>query len=241
MLTFFRKIRQRLFSENKFTKYLIYAIGEILLVVVGILLALQVNNWNNERADGKRELKILNEMNQNLDMNMKRFSGEIERQDSIIRNIDIVMYQVKSGLMYHDSMGTKYASIAWTEEFNFANSSFESLQTYGLDLISSDSLRENIINLFNVRYVSISDVIDKVSGFEYAELIRHWHKYIEYDKQGNAVVIDFNNLKSDKKFTNMLSGRRVWKMDLISIYKELIKESNLLSIMIEKELNRRSK
>ncbi len=51
MLRFFRRIRQRLLTDNKFSKYLLYAIGEILLVVVGILIALQVDSWNAERKD----------------------------------------------------------------------------------------------------------------------------------------------------------------------------------------------
>jgi len=49
MLAFFRKIRQQLLQENKFTRYLAYAFGEILLVVIGILIALQVNTWNEDR------------------------------------------------------------------------------------------------------------------------------------------------------------------------------------------------
>ena len=49
MIKFFRKIRQKLLSENKFSKYLIYAIGEVVLVVIGILLALSVNTWNENR------------------------------------------------------------------------------------------------------------------------------------------------------------------------------------------------
>ncbi|NJB72034.1 hypothetical protein GGR42_002525 [Saonia flava] len=51
MIKFFRKIRQNLLSENKFSKYLIYAIGEIILVVIGILIALSINNWNNENQE----------------------------------------------------------------------------------------------------------------------------------------------------------------------------------------------
>ena len=49
MIKFFRKIRQKLLTENKFSKYLIYAIGEIILVVIGILIALSINNWNENR------------------------------------------------------------------------------------------------------------------------------------------------------------------------------------------------
>ena len=51
MIKFFRRIRQRLLSENNLSKYLIYAIGEILLVVIGILIALQINNWNNKNNE----------------------------------------------------------------------------------------------------------------------------------------------------------------------------------------------
>ena len=49
MINFFRKIRKQLANENKFQKYFRYAFGEILLVVIGILIALQVNNWNENR------------------------------------------------------------------------------------------------------------------------------------------------------------------------------------------------
>jgi hypothetical protein len=56
MIKFFRKIRQNMLAENKFSKYLIYAIGEIILVVIGILIALQINTWNQD----KQQQKILN-------------------------------------------------------------------------------------------------------------------------------------------------------------------------------------
>jgi len=50
MIKFFRHIRKQLLTENKFSKYLIYAVGEIVLVVIGILIALSINNWNEERT-----------------------------------------------------------------------------------------------------------------------------------------------------------------------------------------------
>ena len=62
MIKFFRKIRQKMLTENKFSKYLIYAIGEIVLVVIGILIALQINNWNNNRIEYKLESNILSKI-----------------------------------------------------------------------------------------------------------------------------------------------------------------------------------
>jgi len=66
MIKFFRHIRQKLLEENRFSKYLLYAIGEIILVVIGILIALQLNTWNEKRQNEAYEREILLLINQNL-------------------------------------------------------------------------------------------------------------------------------------------------------------------------------
>jgi hypothetical protein len=104
MIQFFRRIRKNLEKKNKFSKYLLYGIGEIVLVVIGILIALQINNWNNENYNRDKEIAILSEMARNLKMNVDQFSTEIEKQDSIIRNIDVFMDQIKNNTPYHDSL-----------------------------------------------------------------------------------------------------------------------------------------
>ena len=63
MIKFFRKIRQNLIMQNKKSKYFKYAIGEIILVVIGILIALQINNWNENRKEIYNEAKILKTLN----------------------------------------------------------------------------------------------------------------------------------------------------------------------------------
>lgn len=62
MIKFFRKIRQNLIAEGKTTKYFKYAIGEIILVVIGILIALQINNWNEDLKNSKQEQEILTQL-----------------------------------------------------------------------------------------------------------------------------------------------------------------------------------
>jgi hypothetical protein len=59
MIKFFRKIRQKMLNESKFSKYLLYAIGEIVLVVIGILIALQINNWNEARKENTKLKKAI--------------------------------------------------------------------------------------------------------------------------------------------------------------------------------------
>lgn len=69
MIKFFRHIRQRLLTENKFSKYLLYAVGEIILVVIGILIALQINTWNQGRINAKEERRIFMDLAEELEFN----------------------------------------------------------------------------------------------------------------------------------------------------------------------------
>ena len=71
MIKFFRRIRQQLLTENKFSKYLIYAIGEIILVVIGILIALQINNWNENRKNRIAEADYYCRILEDLESNEK--------------------------------------------------------------------------------------------------------------------------------------------------------------------------
>jgi hypothetical protein len=79
MIKFFRHIRQRLLTENKFSKYLLYAIGEIFLVVIGILIALSINNWNEQRKTVNKEKGYIRSIYQDLqkDLNRINTSGEM--------------------------------------------------------------------------------------------------------------------------------------------------------------------
>ena len=73
MLKFFRRIRRKLADDNKPIKYFRYAIGEIVLVVIGILIALQVNNWNQKRIDRNKETIILKELHEEFKKNKVQF------------------------------------------------------------------------------------------------------------------------------------------------------------------------
>ncbi len=59
MINFFRKIRQNLLARNKFSQYLLYGVGEVILVVIGIMIALQINNWNTNKQETKVTSQLL--------------------------------------------------------------------------------------------------------------------------------------------------------------------------------------
>lgn len=83
MIKFFRTIRKKLVNQNRFNKYMLYAIGEIILVVIGILIALQINDWNDQKKKQALELKILKEINTNLGFDLEEIREDISIMDSI--------------------------------------------------------------------------------------------------------------------------------------------------------------
>ena len=83
MIKFFRKIRHNLLSEGKTRKYFKYAFGEILLVMIGILLALQVNNWNQQRKDRNQEQFIIERLKNDLASDIELISYQMEKSEIV--------------------------------------------------------------------------------------------------------------------------------------------------------------
>ena len=98
MIKFFRKIRQQILVEGKTTKYFKYAIGEIVLVMIGILLALQVNNWNIERNNAKQEKALLVQLENEYEENLKEVDEKILMRNGIQLSIKVLFDYMDNGI-----------------------------------------------------------------------------------------------------------------------------------------------
>src|SRR5210317_1876116 len=96
MLRFFRQIRQRLLTDNKFSKYLLYAVGEILLVVIGILIALQVNNWNEARKRDKDRLELINSLSQDFKNQIEILEARIKSDESTLKSLNNAIRMIET-------------------------------------------------------------------------------------------------------------------------------------------------
>ncbi|MAN87673.1 MAG: hypothetical protein CL555_12825 [Algoriphagus sp.] len=96
MISLFRRLRQKLLIQNRLSRYVIYALGEIFLVVIGILIALQVNNWNEERKTKNRERDVLKRLQQemvqdslNLESSISLVKYKAEQAERLLRAFEI--------------------------------------------------------------------------------------------------------------------------------------------------------
>jgi len=96
MIKFFRRIRQNLIMENKTSKYLKYAIGEIVLVVIGILIALQVNNWNENRKIENGQTVFLANLKEDLENDLDQINRILTYQSQKLENVKTLEQELKN-------------------------------------------------------------------------------------------------------------------------------------------------
>jgi len=103
MIKFFRKIRQKLLTENKFSKYLIYAFGEIVLVVIGILIALQINNWNQSKQEKTSLSEYLTSIAQNIKVDIENLAYIKTTRENTVARVPRMTFT----LLYSDFLDRK--------------------------------------------------------------------------------------------------------------------------------------
>ena len=163
MIKFFRKIRQRLLGENRFTKYLIYAVGEIILVVIGILIALQLNTWKENI-----EIKKTKEVNlQSLEQDLRDDLKALKRLDSILISEYNEEIDKNNRLQKNSATLDTLISISkneftpFVQSFDgFNQSTYESLINTGEIALFSDAFKKDLSELAIIQYKATRTIQD---------------------------------------------------------------------------------
>ena len=215
MLRFFHQIRQRLLTDNKFSKYLLYAIGEIVLVMIGILLALQVNNWNERRKADKIGVKYLMGIQNDLKNDIALADSILKQLKpgfSIISSIDSVFY--KNQIYNTDRYGSLfdkpdtllvYGIFYRNLSFRSINSTYQSLISDGQSgLIKNRELFQEIQRIYNEGHERIASTYQAIKeielkiGWTYPVEKRNW-TYAELKKaKGKKIFADLRNFTEQK-------------------------------------------
>ena len=149
MIKFFRKIRQNLLMENKTGKYFKYAIGEIVLVVIGILIALSINNWNDQRKERAKELHYLQNIKTDLQLNKAELNKFLATRKNLIGNAQKIIAHFE-GKPVTDLAAFNQLCIpifAWKRYYQNNNTFQELLNSGNLALITNDSIKTTLLNM----------------------------------------------------------------------------------------------
>ncbi len=187
MIKFFRHIRQRLVTENKFSKYLLYAIGEIILVVIGILIALQLNTQKENNQKKEVGITFLTEMRTEVQSDLSDLDGRIRRLQRNIENHEAALRTKNIAGLPLDSI----AMILRPENLDFVISelTFNKMKNLGISLLSTnDSLNAQINTYYNAAVVNLKLAMDYVF-----EELRKYGDYFLYQQD----EIDFNLIYDD--------------------------------------------
>jgi len=130
--------------ENKMGRYLKYAIGEIVLVMIGILLALQVNTWNTNRELKKEELRMLNSLHKEFSVNVNRFDKKFKEHQDKKKSMEIMM-SIDARAISTDSLWTLFTIVHNNPTFDPFQGIYNSIINSGkIELISNNILKEKI-------------------------------------------------------------------------------------------------
>ncbi|MGB0346625.1 MAG: DUF6090 family protein [Balneolaceae bacterium] len=151
MLRFFRLLRKKLLDEGHIRKYVWYALGEILLVMIGILLALQVNNWNEERKNNRNEAFYLEKIEGSLrsdSLNLVQSINLGNNMLSMIDSADIMMDNPE--LFTGDELRNKLFALVWQNEFEPSRSVFDNLNATGeIKILKDQTFVDGLYNYYN--------------------------------------------------------------------------------------------
>lgn len=259
MITLFRRFRQKLIESGSATKYLLYAIGEIMLVVIGILIALQVNNWNLDRLDQLREKKILGDLKVEFEANLIDLNRVLTQHEIIYAELQEVQ-RITLAQKFEDNRldSLIFGYVKWFGFTDRPGASTNLINSGNLNLISNDELRDLITQWSG----TVNDVVDdelyaqefiretvfpflaahypvsnlEISNQDFVEFMG-WSLGPDFEPIFPVKNVDWETLLENEEFQSILSARLL--MEYFNIVEgRLVLESNERILeLISQELN----
>jgi len=251
MIKFFRNIRQNLIMGNSNTgKYFKYAIGEIILVVIGILIALQINNWNEYRKANIEENAILKSLYENLKL------AKQQSEDLIIDERELKQNLISMLVINSDTIEIKKSKVpdsifkkaVWDlqSDLPIVNAYFNLKNTNKLSLISNKNINEKFTNFefrlnklnagledrLSVHQIRIDDILEKDINF--VLLVKSSIPNLNTE---NEIADNYGKILNNKRIRNLLAMKLDLTQDVINYRLALDKEIEDLISLIDADIN----
>lgn len=246
MIEFFRKIRQQLLAQNKFSKYMLYAIGEIVLVVIGILIAVNVNNWNQQIAKKELEINILIEIRDNFIDTKENIERNLALEGRLLQYCNRILDYLDNNRPYNNELDVAFGTYYWSFFVTPSNSGYEYLKQNGFNIVSNNELRKEISSVVDVDLKFVKENSERWAEHMESNISKPFHvknfrKY--FPEESNPVgdeyakPINYEALKKNEHFKNIIAeiiSTRMWNNASLN---STLESLNNIIIMINKELD----
>ena len=254
MFNFFRKIRRKLAGENSFFKYSKYAIGEILLVVIGILIALSINNWNEGEKTRTVEISYLQNLKTDLKLNITELETFIISRNRIVESANIVIdYFDQQEIKDIDQFNYHIWTVLLFFPLDRSSNTFQELINSGnLAIISNDSIKNKLLDM-EMGYKKIDFVENHVrhdyEGYifdPYFTLVdvnpamKNYLNQIDANEYPEKMLLSKKEAEiilTSKKFKNGCTLAVFNCSSLVAKYAAMVSQTEDLLILIEEEID----
>jgi hypothetical protein len=260
MIKLFRNIRKTLLIEGKTAHYLKYAIGEIVLVVIGILIALQINNWNEQRKERIQEIRQLKNIQEDIILDKKDVLWNIEAHKLFSTSEkELLNYMIsedlkpKKPIAYESALGIPII-------LTLHESSFSNLRNNDINIITNEKLKKQIASYFDNFAKVILRIENDLEDYKTYSVIKpYFLKYFKYANKSSIVgnfesvsddyfspTLEFNKyiladtlgLKKDEAFKVILAESISLTSNKLDIYEDFLKRIFELNKAINEELKK---
>lgn len=245
MLSLLRKNRRKELYEGGMARYLFYAIGEIVLVVIGILIALQIDNWNRQYEQSKQEERILRNLTLDLEKDIKQLTNLRDISKARQANID-TLYDVMLEPEEHtpDRFLNLVFPLFYEGHFEVNSGTFdESLGSGTIRFIRNDTLRQQVFEYYRQAKLSYADKGAVKMTYEFimpqlAETVVPTEEFMNFftRKRSNLPPIDLVELSRNKKFMALLITKYGNEADQVNNWSRYMKDGKALLKGIKQEL-----
>ncbi|WP_079512942.1 DUF6090 family protein [Maribacter arcticus] len=251
MIKFFRKIRQNMLNEGKTGKYFKYAIGEIMLVVIGILIALSINTWNENRKIRQSEQEILQNLKSDLLINKDRLNGILKKRSKEfdsgiyvlklfntdvsnipIQKLDSILLDIEMVWTFEASDGTIKSLISSGKIDHIQSEKLKSLlSSFEGDVINATQDVSSLQLLVNQRlWPAIDGKINSSNRIRQIEL----HKDIPMGSYTSDYTWFFKNREMEDVISNIVT----WKKSILEDEEQLREKIDQMILLVENELEK---
>jgi len=213
-----------------------YAIGEVVLIFIGITLAIWFENYKENIKTRQTELVLLKELLKDEERNENDLKLNLAHYIRAKNGCDFVLDQLENNKAYDDSLGIHFANIRLSPQFQLSWASYNTIQTIGWQIISNDSLRGKIIDLYDVYY---GPLVDLATQWDYPYVQNQITPL--YNREFNAAdqtPLNYKDLVDDIETENIVREAQRFKGALIIWIDRRLERSNSLQIFIRKEIKR---